>query len=523
MQLVDTHAMVSQLANSVQCYKMGLEIQQQELGDTAPRVGETCRDVVVALVPTLQFDEAQNLCQTTLDSHKDHGTPVSLAEAADRRRRCSHKDHGTPVSLAEAADRRRRCMICDTKEDQPSTLAGVAAQMSVPSEHRKVWDSSLSSLKSSKVKGGHHINCKKDLPWNFANESECKYDTNFVQNSLGMVRDTSISNVSPGSPQHITFMVVHGEGNTETSFKVVGNAERSSFDYPVVMLMHIVDDVQHAPLPKIVEDLGGSITSHGSSCTHVITGTVKRTITFCTALCSGAWIVSSDWWKTSFREGRSIGESLFVLQHEDFEPKYKSEVEDAVFRAEASRHALLKGYDVCIDHHVQPPVDTLMASVESASGNVLCGLEDVKEPVWTIFVVCDLLYGFFVAGLNSRMKGPLVAAITVLHVSAIRSASVAPGEMRCCSTNYLRYFSGFKSADYFAYADRANVYWAGYFTSRPAIKGYMRMMCGYYLAASQLEFLKGGDGSGLSGPTTASLTDALALAQHHDGVSGTEK
>ncbi|XP_068654625.1 uncharacterized protein [Aristolochia californica] len=185
-------------------------------------------------------------------------------------------------------------MFCDTKGDQPSTLAGVAAQMGVPSEERTVWDSSLFSLKSSKVKGGHHINCKKDLLWDRADESECKSDTN------------------------------------------------------------------HAPMPKIVGDLGGSITSHGSSCTHAITGIVRRTITFCTALCSGAWKVSPDWWKTSFREGRSVDESLFVLQHEDFEPKYRFGVEDAVFRAEASRHALLKGYDVCIDHHVQPPVDTLM-------------------------------------------------------------------------------------------------------------------------------------------------------------------
>ncbi|XP_068653875.1 uncharacterized protein [Aristolochia californica] len=231
----------------------------------------------------------------------------------------------------------------------------------------------------------HHINCKKDLLWDRADESECKSDTN----------------VSLGSPQQITFMVVHGEGNTETSFKVFGNAERSSFDYPVVMLKHIANDVQHAPMPKIVEDLGGSITSHGSSCTHAIIGTVRRTITFCTTLCSGAWIVSPDWWKTSFWEGRSVGESLFVLQHQDFEPKYRFGVEDAVFRAEASRHALLKGYDVYIDHHVQPPVDTLMASVESAGGNVLGGLEDMKEPEWTIFVVCDVLYGFFVAGLNS--------------------------------------------------------------------------------------------------------------------------
>ncbi|KAF8400068.1 hypothetical protein HHK36_015943 [Tetracentron sinense] len=70
------------------------------------------------------------------------------------------------------------------------------------------------------------------------------------------------------------------------------------------------------------------------------------------------------------------------------------------------------------------------------------------------------------------------------------------------------------------YADRANGYWTGYFTSRPALKRYVRVMSGYYLAARQLEFFKG---SSKSGPKTDTLADALAIAQHHDAVSGTEK
>eukprot|EP00268_Persea_americana_P056668 TRINITY_DN6711_c0_g2_i1.p1 TRINITY_DN6711_c0_g2~~TRINITY_DN6711_c0_g2_i1.p1 ORF type:complete len:1015 (-),score=152.71 TRINITY_DN6711_c0_g2_i1:139-3183(-) len=77
-----------------------------------------------------------------------------------------------------------------------------------------------------------------------------------------------------------------------------------------------------------------------------------------------------------------------------------------------------------------------------------------------------------------------------------------------------------KTDDFFPYADRANAYWTGYFTSRPAFKGYVRMMSAYLLAARQLEFLKGRNSSG---PKTDTLADALAVAQHHDAVSGTEK
>ncbi|KAB2633099.1 lysosomal alpha-mannosidase-like [Pyrus ussuriensis x Pyrus communis] len=77
-----------------------------------------------------------------------------------------------------------------------------------------------------------------------------------------------------------------------------------------------------------------------------------------------------------------------------------------------------------------------------------------------------------------------------------------------------------KTGDFFPYAEKENIYWTGYFTSRPALKGYVRMMSGYYLAARQLEFFKG---MSKSGSKTDSLADALAIAQHHDAVSGTER
>jgi alpha-mannosidase len=77
-----------------------------------------------------------------------------------------------------------------------------------------------------------------------------------------------------------------------------------------------------------------------------------------------------------------------------------------------------------------------------------------------------------------------------------------------------------KTDDFFPYADRINAYWTGYFTSRAAIKGYVRHMSSYYLAARQLEFFSG---KRKTGPNTDNLADALAIAQHHDAVTGTEK
>ncbi|XP_027344930.1 alpha-mannosidase isoform X2 [Abrus precatorius] len=77
-----------------------------------------------------------------------------------------------------------------------------------------------------------------------------------------------------------------------------------------------------------------------------------------------------------------------------------------------------------------------------------------------------------------------------------------------------------KTDDYFPYADAPNAYWTGFFTSRPALKRYVRMLSGYYLAARQLEFLAGNKSTKYQ---TFDLGDALGIAQHHDAVSGTAK
>lgn len=39
------------------------------------------------------------------------------------------------------------------------------------------------------------------------------------------------------------------------------------------------------------------------------------------------------------------------------------------------------------------------------------------------------------------------------------------------------------------YADRVNGYWTGYYTSRPALKRYVRMMSGYYLVLNYLNII----------------------------------
>lgn len=101
MQLGDTYAMMGQMENSLLCYKAGLEIQKQVLGENDPRFAETCRYTAEAHVQAMQFDEAEKLCRMALQIHSGK---VSLA------------------SPEEVAGRRLLGLICDSKGDLEAAL-----------------------------------------------------------------------------------------------------------------------------------------------------------------------------------------------------------------------------------------------------------------------------------------------------------------------------------------------------------------------------------------------------------------
>ncbi|CAA7402523.1 unnamed protein product [Spirodela intermedia] len=85
MQLGDTHSMLGRVDRAIACYSEGLKTQMQALGDTDPRVVETCRYLAEAHVQALQFDEAEDLCRKTLEIHREQSGLGLLEEATDRR------------------------------------------------------------------------------------------------------------------------------------------------------------------------------------------------------------------------------------------------------------------------------------------------------------------------------------------------------------------------------------------------------------------------------------------------------
>ncbi|KAI3968257.1 hypothetical protein MKX01_018560 [Papaver californicum] len=253
---------------------------------------------------------------------------------------------------------------------------------------RRAWEASLSSLKSKKVKGGHCNDCHVDFTCDLS--LEC--DLANISVSLGFSGDKSCSEVIlKNLPMINSCQVIHAAESRLANILVDEDRghELSTGECHKIMLMNIADDVKKVFLTKIIQDLGGAVVSDGSYTTHVVTGKARRTLNFCTALCSGAWIISTSWLKACFREGKFVGELPFILQDEDYLLKYKSELTDAVLRVKAHPGGLLEGYEVCFAKHVQPPVSTLSAIVKSAGGHVLFRLTEVKNPSKTIFVACE--------------------------------------------------------------------------------------------------------------------------------------
>ena len=76
-----------------------------------------------------------------------------------------------------------------------------------------------------------------------------------------------------------------------------------------------------------------------------------------------------------------------------------------------------------------------------------------------------------------------------------------------------------KTDDFMPYADGPHAMWSGYFTSRPALKGYVRDTSAVHQAARQAQFF--GARPTDTGPTNPlfRMERAIGVTQHHDGVS----
>ncbi|GAB2221649.1 hypothetical protein Droror1_Dr00012834 [Drosera rotundifolia] len=242
---------------------------------------------------------------------------------------------------------------------------------------KRTWESSSSSLKSKRVKASRLADDESYSASAFEVDSETKNSSSddgcalFSQRAQEADGEERV-NVEPTRNDLVTI-------KSKLNDKALN-----------IMLMDIGDGAKKMQLTKIINDLGGAVTTNGSLATHVLTGKVRRTLNFCTALCGGAWILSPSWLKASFREGRFVDEMPYILEDEEYSSKFRIDLKEAVLRARKSPRSLLKGYNICRPALVLPPtIHSLSTIVLSAGGIVIRGLNEVCNKTRTIFVAFE--------------------------------------------------------------------------------------------------------------------------------------
>ena len=76
-----------------------------------------------------------------------------------------------------------------------------------------------------------------------------------------------------------------------------------------------------------------------------------------------------------------------------------------------------------------------------------------------------------------------------------------------------------KTDDIFPYADRPYGYWTGYFTSRPALKGYVRTRNALLRFADKFAATFASNDTQIRADT-AVLRAAFSVSSHHDAIAG---
>ncbi|XP_008449211.1 uncharacterized protein LOC103491160 isoform X3 [Cucumis melo] len=320
-------------------------------------------DEFVTLVPLGEENEIQD--PQNQDAVHDSNGPVSFAEI----------ENNTTASIAE---------LSNTIGNLDETHCSCSKQSA-----KRVWEASLSSLKSKKVKGVNLDHFHSDSNKNLVPKSN-GYNACSQACSLANSKHEILSSIYPKKPTNkYTQNFCQEFGSVNVASEDLNCEENTLGKSFKIMLMNIADEAKKTQLMKVIEELGGSLTADGSTSTHVITGKVRKTLNFCTALCSGAWIVSSSWLKESYREGRFVDELPCILNDDDYTSKYRASLKTTVLRAKARPGALFEGYDVCISAHAQPPPKTLSLIVKSAGGHVIHKLDKVNNVSKTIFVACE--------------------------------------------------------------------------------------------------------------------------------------
>ncbi|KAG2405590.1 uncharacterized protein HKW66_Vig0048450 [Vigna angularis] len=191
--------------------------------------------------------------------HQNSFTP---AIAEDEQLKISGSDSRNPKKFCSSI-----APFAQVNDDRQATGSessqhGVGANVNYCSQSTKgakrTWEASLSSLKSKRVKGSQLVDNQSGSSCGFILETD-ESNPCFVEALYDpSIRDGSEKCVD--NYLHLEAPINMEPPSTKQCFRI--------------MLMNIADDAKKTQLTKVIEDLGGTVSTCGSMTTHVVTGKV---------------------------------------------------------------------------------------------------------------------------------------------------------------------------------------------------------------------------------------------------------
>lgn len=238
-------------------------------GDATLMVAHLKKDIVAFSEPSKHVETSfPSKANMKLCRYNESSRPAEAGEISNSKTSSvKETDQRDIVTNTQLWHSNKDCSLTDVTEN--ACHAEERFFSSRLSGKRLVWEASVSSLKSKRVKGSHVL----DDSFSSDQNGEPLHD----EGNYACLSEHSLAALGCQLSKETPNPVTHSQGESlaredvDRGFKV---------NCPRIMFMNIADDDKKLKLRKIVEDLGGCVTSSGNSSTHVITGKARRTLNF---------------------------------------------------------------------------------------------------------------------------------------------------------------------------------------------------------------------------------------------------
>lgn len=115
--------------------------------------------------------------------------------------------------------------------------------------------------------------------------------------------------------------------------------------------------------------LGGSVAADVTSCSHLVTDRVRRTVKFLCGVARGVPIVTPQWLLQSAAAGRVLSPGPFLVSDPEREGQFGFRL--SLSLRKARQRPLLQGYEIHVTPGVRPPPEEMRDIVTCAGGTFL--------------------------------------------------------------------------------------------------------------------------------------------------------